>query len=73
MEHREQLLDLGPVLETAEASSPVDAVESVTRDLVFVRPATVVLLGMSQVHRLRQLPWRSPRAMTPSIQSIVCS
>lgn len=33
MEHRERLLNLGPVLGAAEASSPVEAVEAVTREL----------------------------------------
>ena len=33
MEHRERLLGLGPVLAAAEASSPVEALEAVTREL----------------------------------------
>lgn len=33
MGHRERLLSIGPVLEAAEASSPVEALESVTREL----------------------------------------
>lgn len=42
MEHRERLLTLGPVLGAAEASSPVAAVEAVTRELGLVLGATSV-------------------------------
>jgi serine phosphatase RsbU (regulator of sigma subunit) len=42
MEHRERLLTLGPVLAAAEASSPVAAVEAVTRELGLVLGATSV-------------------------------
>jgi serine phosphatase RsbU (regulator of sigma subunit) len=42
MEHRERLLGLGPVLGAAEASSPVQAVEAVTRELGLSLGATTV-------------------------------
>jgi serine phosphatase RsbU (regulator of sigma subunit) len=42
MEHRERLLNLGPVLGAAEASSPVEAVEAVTRELGVALGATSV-------------------------------
>jgi serine phosphatase RsbU (regulator of sigma subunit) len=47
MEHRQPLLDLGPVLATAEASSPVEAVEAVTRELGLALDATSVSLLIS--------------------------
>ena len=42
MEHRERLLSLGPVLGAAEASSPVEALEAVTRELGLALGATSV-------------------------------
>ncbi|MGZ5417528.1 MAG: PP2C family protein-serine/threonine phosphatase [Nocardioides sp.] len=42
MKHRERLLSLGPVLGAAEASSPVDALEAVTRELGLALGATSV-------------------------------
>jgi serine phosphatase RsbU (regulator of sigma subunit) len=42
MEHRERLLGLGPALDAAEASSPVEAVEAVTRELGLALGATTV-------------------------------
>ena len=42
MKHRERLLSLGPVLGTAEASSPVEALEAVTRELGLALGATSV-------------------------------
>jgi hypothetical protein len=42
MGHRERLLGLGPVLEAAEASSPVEALESVSRELGLSLGATTV-------------------------------
>lgn len=44
MEHRERLLDPGPVLDAAQASSPVEAVEAVTRELGRAIGATSVSL-----------------------------
>lgn len=42
MGHRERLLSFGPVLEAAEASSPVEALEAVTRELGLALGATTV-------------------------------
>ena len=42
MAHRERLLNLGPVLDGAEASSPVEALEAVTRELGSALGATYV-------------------------------
>ncbi len=69
MEPRERLLGLGPVLGAAEASSPVDAVEAVTRELGLALGATTVSFLIADISgralvRLAHVPLH-PSAETP--------
>jgi serine phosphatase RsbU (regulator of sigma subunit) len=69
MEPRERLLGLGPVLAAAEASSPVEAVEAVTRELGLALGATTVSFLIADISgralvRLAHVPLH-PSAETP--------